>query len=127
LMPFDKLASLPLMQQSYFFASSNATDIPKIIQAASNRFSLQRHVQQVVAVPLFASFPVYDFFVLHRTNTGWRVAAGYQCKQGSNYPEEDADEAVSMSVFLEGRCRKYIGLKRLANDWTGRNRRAGYC
>jgi hypothetical protein len=58
-------------------------------------------------VPLFASFPVYDFFVLHRTNTGWRVAAGYQCKQGSNYPEEDADEAVSMSVFLEGRCRKY--------------------
>jgi hypothetical protein len=90
-----------------FFARSNATDIPKIIQAVSTSFSLQRHVQQVVAVPLFASFPVYDFFVLHRTSTGWRVAAGYQCKQGFNFPEEDADAAVSMSVWLGGRCRKY--------------------
>jgi hypothetical protein len=63
-----------------FFASINATDIPKIIQAVSNRFSLDidRDVQQVVAVPLFAAFPNYDFCVLHRTSTGWHVAAGYQ-------------------------------------------------
>jgi hypothetical protein len=101
-----------------FFASINATDIPKIIQAVSNRFSLQRHVQQVVAVPLFASFPVYDFFVLHRTSAGWCVAAGYQCKQGFNYPVEDADEAVSMSVWLEGRCRKYrVGEDCERLDW----------
>jgi hypothetical protein len=101
-----------------FFARSNATDIPNIIQAVSNRFSLQRHVQQVVAVPLFASFPVYGFFVLHRTSTGGRVAAGYQCKQGFNYPEEHADEAVPMSVWLEGRCRKYrVGEDGERLDW----------
>jgi len=89
------------------FVRSNATSIPQIVDAASNRFSLQREVQQVVAIPLFASFPVYDFFVLHRTERGWRVAAGYQCKQGSKLPKEEADKAVSMSVWLEGRCRKY--------------------
>jgi hypothetical protein len=90
-----------------FFASSNATDIPMIIKAVRNRFALPSRVQQVVAVPMFASFPVYDFFVLHRTISGWHVAAGYQCKQGFQSPKNHADADVSMSVWLEGRCRKY--------------------
>ena len=55
---------------------------------------------------LFPSFPVCDFFVLHRTKENWDVKAGCQCKQGSKHPTDETDEAVGFSVWLEGKCRK---------------------
>jgi hypothetical protein len=33
--------------------------------------------------------------------------AGYQCKQGTMHPNEDADPTIPLSVWLEGKCRKY--------------------
>jgi hypothetical protein len=50
---------------------------------------------------------VYDFFVLHRNGDGLVVAAGYQCKQGTERPSEDAAPEIPLSVWIEGKCRKY--------------------
>ena len=98
---------MPFEATELFYVRQEATTIQSIVTSISRQFSRRTNVMQVVAVPLFASFPVYDFFVLHRISHGWRVAAGYQCKQGTNYPNEDADEQVDLSVWLEGKCRKY--------------------
>lgn len=97
----------PFDATELFYVGQDVTDISGIVKAVCGQFSRRRIVQQVVAVPLFASFPVYDFFVLHRTNETWSVAAGYQCKQGCKYPTESTDPSVSLSVWLEGKCRKY--------------------
>lgn len=90
-----------------FHVGENATNILGVIESVTMQFSRRQQVHQVVAVPLFASFPVYDFFLLHRTGNGWKVAAGYQCKQGSINPNNDADPSIPLSVWLEGKCRKY--------------------
>jgi len=88
--------------------ASSATTIAGIIDAVKVEFSKRPHVLQVVAVPYFASFPTYDFFVLHRADdAGWKVAAGYQCKQGTEHPTEEASLDVPLSVWIEGKCRKY--------------------
>jgi hypothetical protein len=44
-------------------------------------FATKGDVMQLVVVPYFASFPLYDFFVLHRNSNGkeWMVAAGHPC------------------------------------------------
>ena len=58
-----------------------------VVIAGTDSSEVNKQVQQVVAVPLFASFPVCDFFVLHRTNNGsWKAASGCQCKQGRMHP-----------------------------------------
>jgi hypothetical protein len=67
-------------------------------------------VLQVVAVPYCASFPVYDFFVLHKVNGCWIIKAGYQCKQGTQPPTDDASMEVPLSVWIEGKCRQYRAL-----------------
>lgn len=97
----------PFVATELFYVGQNATDISGIVEAVSRQFQRRNKVQQVIAVPLFAAFPVYDFFVLHRTKENWDVKAGYQCKQGSKYPTHETDEAVGLSVWLEGKCRKY--------------------
>jgi hypothetical protein len=78
------------------------------VEQVSIRFH-NTNVLQVVAVPLFASFPTYDFFLLHFDKEGgtWNVAAGYQCKMGTEHPSEDAWQEVPLSVWLEGKCRRY--------------------
>ncbi|KAL3911917.1 MAG: hypothetical protein SGILL_007093 [Bacillariaceae sp.] len=95
------------MATELFHVGQNATTIAGVIESVQMQFSRRQQVHQVVAVPLFASFPVYDFFLLHRTDNGWEVAAGYQCKQGTMHPKEDADPTIPLSVWLEGKCRKY--------------------
>jgi hypothetical protein len=81
--------------------------IGDIIDAVSVRYSRAPQVLQLVAVPMFASFPTYDFFILHKCEGGWKVAAGYQCKQGTENPLEDAWPEIPLSVWIEGKCRKY--------------------
>jgi hypothetical protein len=78
------------------------------------------HVLQVVAVPLHREFPKYDFFLLHRTNEFWSVAAGYQCKPTSEYPTKAAEvkTRVGVSVWVEGRCKG----NRAATDGAGKRR-----
>ena len=87
-----------------------ATTIGAVIDEVSARYSGAPQVLQVVAVPMFPSFPTYDFFLLHREGEGslkWKAAAGYQCKEGTENPSEDAWAAVPKSVWIEGRCRRY--------------------
>ena len=60
-----------------FHVGKEKTTISGVIESVQRQFSRRQKVHQVVAVPLFASFPVYDFFLLHRTDNGWKVAAGY--------------------------------------------------
>mmetsp|Transcript_24515 Transcript_24515/g.58165 ORF Transcript_24515/g.58165 Transcript_24515/m.58165 type:complete len:577 (+) Transcript_24515:284-2014(+) len=91
----------------------SATTITGVIEAVRIEFSQRPDVLQVVAVPYYASFPMYDFFVLHRADdVRWRIAAGYQCKQGNEYPTGDASPDVPLSIWIEGKCRKY----RIAED-----------
>jgi hypothetical protein len=97
----------PFEATELFHVGQEATTIHGLVTSVSRQFSCRTNVLQVVAVPLFASFPVYDFFVLYRICDGWTVAVGYQCKQGTEYPYEYADEEVALSVWLEGKCRKY--------------------
>jgi len=90
-----------------FHVAETATTLEGIVEEVCARFSDSPEVIQVVAVPMFASFPTYDFFLLHKGGEGWTVAAGYQCKQGTENPSEDAWNSVPMSVWVEGKCRKY--------------------
>jgi len=87
--------------------ASSVTTIADVIDAVTIEFSQRPHVLQVVAVPYFASFPMYDYFVLHRAEGGWKIAAGYQCKQGTEHPNEESSPDVPLSVWIEGKCRKY--------------------
>jgi hypothetical protein len=88
--------------------TDNVVDVAGVITAVSNQFAGEDQVGQVVAVPMFASFPLYDFFLLHRINGQWVVAAGYQCKKGSESPTEHAlTRDIRLSVWIEGKCRKY--------------------
>lgn len=87
--------------------NNQATDIEGVIEVVTLEFSSRPNVLQVVAVPYYASFPMYDFFVLHRVNRCWKIAAGYQCKQGNESPTAEASRDVPLSVWVEGNCRKY--------------------
>lgn len=67
------------------------------------------NVLQILVIPLFEEFPIYDFFVFHRHRLlgRWQkciIAAGYQCKMGSKYPDEEhkAVREVRKSVWIEG-------------------------
>jgi hypothetical protein len=90
-----------------FHVAESVTTIDDIIDAVSARYSRTPQVLQVVAVPMFASFPTYDFFLLHKCVEGWNVAGGYQCKQGKENPSEDAWPEIRLSVWIERKCRKY--------------------
>jgi hypothetical protein len=81
--------------------------IPDILEAVTIEFKRRPQTLQVVAVPFYSSFPLYDFFVLHREDKTWKIAAGYQCKQGTERPTEIASPIVPLSVWVEGKCRKY--------------------
>lgn len=100
---------------------SNVTPtIAGVIDDVKIEFSQRPHILQVVAVPYIRSFPLsfstYDFFVLHRDgDDGWKIAAGYQCKQGTDHPTEEASLDVPLSVWVEGKCRKY----RVRKDCAG--------
>jgi hypothetical protein len=83
------------------------TTLEGIIQAVKLEFSRFPEVVQVVAVPLSESFPLYDFFILHKLELVWTVAAGYQCKSSSEYPTKVAWAEVALSVWVDGKCRKY--------------------
>ena len=108
--PTDSFAATEM-----YYVSQKAKTIDSVIEEVQKNFSETHHVQQVVAVPFFASFPTYDFFVLHRVNKSrWGFAAGYQCKQGTERPSEDASPKIPLSVWIEGKCRKY----RVENDGT---------
>lgn len=88
--------------------AESATSLKGILNEVKARFFEAPKVLQVVAVPIFASFPTYDFFLLHRDgNNKWNVVVGYQCKQGTETPSEDAWDDVPTSVWIEGKCRRY--------------------
>ena len=86
---------------------TSARTISEIIKEVKAHFRDRRGVLQVVAVPYYAAYPIYDFFLLHRNGSGWEVAAGYQCKQGTERPSDDVLPEVPLSVWIEGKCRKY--------------------
>jgi hypothetical protein len=90
-----------------FHVHNTVKTIDRVIEVVEIEFRQRRDVLHLVAVPYFASFPVYDFFVLHRHGDNWKVTAGYQCKQGTERPSEDAASEVPLSVWIEGNCRKY--------------------
>ena len=73
---------------------------------------LYAEVLQIVVIPQYSEFPIYDFFLFHRNQRWqrWRgnhctIAAGYQCKYGWKYPSRDqaADKRVKLSVWIEGK------------------------
>jgi hypothetical protein len=61
--------------------SAFAATLQQVIDEVEGQYSDSPSVVQVVAVPMFASFPTYDFFLLNKVEQSWIVAAGYQCKQ----------------------------------------------
>jgi hypothetical protein len=54
----------PFEATELFHVGQEATTIHGLVTSVSRQFSCRTNVLQVVAVPLFASFPVYDFFCL---------------------------------------------------------------
>lgn len=88
--------------------------------AVEERLENQREryadVRQIVVIPQYSEFPLYDFFLFHRQTRRrqWRwnrrqnrqctIAAGYQCKSGAKYPDSDhaAAREVKLSVWIEG-------------------------
>ena len=57
-----------------FHVEDSVEALPDLILEVQAQYCDNPRVVQVVAVPLFASFPVYDFFLLHRGNGDeWRV------------------------------------------------------
>ena len=49
-----------------FHVSENVTAVQGVTDGVTARYSLEPHMLQVVAVPMFASFATYNFFSLHR-------------------------------------------------------------
>jgi hypothetical protein len=80
--------------------ASRATTIAGVVEIVAIEFATRPEVLQVVAMPYFASFPTSDFFVLHKVKGRWRIAAGYE-----------ASQQVPLSVWIEGKCRKYRTLE----------------
>ena len=77
-----------------------------------NDRELYANVLQIVVIPLFSEFPIYDFFLFHRHRNlfgRWKkctIAAGYQCKHGPKYPDRahKAVRGVKRSIWIEGRA-----------------------
>jgi hypothetical protein len=92
-----------------YHASKEAKDLDGLIKKVTEMYSLRPEVMQVVVVPLFASFPSYDFFLFHRDGRNWMPAAGYQCTLGDELPDKKhtALTNVGLSVWIGGSCRKY--------------------
>ena len=93
-----------------YHASEEAKDLDGLIKKVTEMYALRPQVMQVVVVPLFASFPTYDFFLFHRNGSSWMPAAGYQCKLGDELPDEKHQaltNVVPLSVWIGGSCRKY--------------------
>lgn len=92
-----------------YHVSDEAKDLDGLVEKVAEMYSLRPMVQQVVVVPLYSSFPTYDFFVFHRNDGNWITAAGYQCKLGNELPDEHhrAWTNVGLSVWIGGSCRKY--------------------
>lgn len=96
-----------------FYPDNSATDTGSLKRAVHARFCQDEFeaVQQVVAVPSFAQFPLYDFFVLHRnsSNNMWDIVAGYQCKQTKQSIDQNhaAGVDVPLSVWVEGNCSEF--------------------
>jgi len=95
-----------------FYIGESATTLEALLAEVKARFKEFAQVVQVVAVPLFAPFPTYDFFLLHREGRNWKAVVGYQCKQTRECPSEDAWQDVAKSVWVEGKCCQY----RVQND-----------
>jgi hypothetical protein len=76
-----------------------------IIAAVRDSYWNRPKVVQVIAVPMGVSFPLYDFFILHKQEGVWTVASDYQCKQGAELPSAVAWDEISLSVWVEGRYR----------------------
>jgi hypothetical protein len=87
--------------------SADVVKLEGIVAVVRDHYVMEPQVVQVVAVPLFSYFPTYDFFLVHRIGREWKVVAGHQCKQGSETPSEDAWNGVALSIWIEGKCRKY--------------------
>jgi hypothetical protein len=64
-----------------FYVDDTVTTLDGIIQEVDRRYDKEPGVFQVVAMPLRVSFPLYDFFILHKQGVVWTVATGYQCKK----------------------------------------------
>jgi hypothetical protein len=60
-----------------FHISADVENLEGIVTAVHDRYVMTTQVVQVVAVPLFSSFPAYDFFLMHKIGGEWKVAAGY--------------------------------------------------
>ena len=84
-----------------------ATTLEDLLSEVKARYKAFPHIVQIVAVPMFASFPTYDFFVLHREGKNWNAVVGYQCKQSRVCPSEDTWHDVATSVWVEGKCTQY--------------------
>ena len=85
----------------------SATTLKALITDVTDRYKDFPETVQVVAVPMYASFPTYDFFLLHREERNWNAVVGYQCKQGRECPVDGAWKDVAASVWVEGKCRQY--------------------
>ena len=68
----------------------SVTTLEALLLEVKARYKTLPEIVQVVAVPMYASFPTYDFFVLHREERNWKAVVGYQCKQSRECPSEDA-------------------------------------
>jgi hypothetical protein len=101
----DSIAAQQATEMLHVGAS--AKTLKHLLSEVKARFKEFPQVVQVVAVPMFASFPTYDFFLLHREEKNWKVVVGYQCKQSSECPSEDAWQDVPTSLWIEGKCRLY--------------------
>jgi len=89
-----------------FHVGSEYKTLDGLQEAVAAKFNRNDDVQQVVAVPLYEQFQVYDFFVLHRTTrASWNVVAGYKCKKGTQFPDHAAapTNEVGVSIWVEGR------------------------
>ena len=95
-----------------YHVTEKAVDLDSLTERITEKYSLRPEVMQVVVVPMFASFPAYDFFVFHRVDEKWVPAAGYQCRLGQETPEEKnrAWNDVGLSVWIGGSCRTYRGV-----------------
>ena len=101
-----------------YHVDEEARDLESLINKVQVKYAYEDHVKQVVVVPYFASFPIYDFFIFHRSETkDWVAAAGYQCKLGDELPDKEhcAWEDIKLSVWIGGSCRKYR-----VNEWGAR-------
>lgn len=88
-------------------------DLRRAVQMRlTNNQELYAKTLQIVVIPVFSEFPVYDFFLFHRqasflgqNASRCVVAAGYQCKMGKQYPDREhrAVRGIRRSIWIEGR------------------------